>query len=211
MHNKSDKNLLLRKFVIESGKLVIEGLNRSQFERLAQTYPEMRSEQNRDGKVIIEAPVAGYGGSREADLNGRLGNWSLDNKNGHVFSSSSGFILPDGSLKSPDISWFSDANFAKVRAEYSGKGFLPAVPDFVIELRSKSDSLKELKTKMTDTWMANGVKLAWLIDPYDEKAYIYRPGEAVETVTGFGNKLSGEKLLPGFELDLSELRLVDGK
>lgn len=87
------------------------------------------------------------------------------------------------------------------------ESFISIVPDFIAEIRSGSDRLKKLQTKMTDVWIANGVRLAWLIDPYDEKVYIYRPDREVETLEGFaGKKLSGADVLPGFELPLDEMR-----
>jgi Uma2 family endonuclease len=85
--------------------------------------------------------------------------------------------------------------------------FVQVVPDFVGEVRSSSDRLPKLKHKMTNTWMANGVRLAWLIDPYEEKAYVYRQGQAVEELSGFDDAfLSGEDILPGFMLDLREMK-----
>ncbi len=85
--------------------------------------------------------------------------------------------------------------------------FVLIVPDFVGEIRSSTDRLKILQRKMTDSWIANGVRLAWLIDPCDEKVYIYRAGRKVEEITGFDGKiLSGEDVLPGFELPLEEMK-----
>ncbi|MFT4759630.1 MAG: Uma2 family endonuclease [Paraglaciecola sp.] len=202
---------LLQDLVLESGKIVIQGLNFSQFEQLAYTHSELRMEQEVNGNITIMAPIAGFGGQRENKLSIRLGNWALNNKSGETFSPTTGFKMPNGATKSPDAAWLSDESYKKLRATYSGKGFLPVVPDFIIEIRSESDNLSELKKKMTGTWIANGVKLAWMIDPYREKSYIYRADGTIETVEGFDKKLSGEKLLSGFELDLSELKLIDGK
>lgn len=202
---------LLKELVIESGEIVIQGLNHAQFEQLATAHSDLRMEQEVNGNITIMAPIAGYGGHRENKLSIRLGNWALNAKKGETFSPTTGFITPDGATKSPDAAWLSDESFKKLRANYLGKGFLPIVPDFVIELRSESDRLKKLKQKMSETWIANGVKLAWLIDPYHEKSYIYRADGTVETVEGFDEKLSGETILPGFKLDLLELKLIDGK
>ncbi|HRI59576.1 MAG TPA: Uma2 family endonuclease, partial [Saprospiraceae bacterium] len=80
------------------------------------------------------------------------------------------------------------------------------VPDFVIEVRSPSDSLTELKEKMAEAWMANGVRLAWLLDPESQSACIYRADGSSETINGFDYKLSGEDVLPGFEFDLGVLK-----
>src|SRR5690606_2203653 len=141
-------------------------------------------------------------GSREFKLNGLFYVWYAQMHSGEFFSPSTGFDLPSGSTKSPDIAWVS---LERLGANPGREGdFVKIVPDFVAEVRSGSDRLKKLQAKMTDTWMANGVRLAWLIDPYEEKAYIYRAGVTKpEVVEGFaGNKLSGEEVLPGFELPL---------
>ncbi len=85
------------------------------------------------------------------------------------------------------------------------KKFAPLVPDFVMEVRSSSDRIGKLKKKMTDTWLSNGVRLAWLLDPKMEKAYIYRPGQPVEEISGFDRSISGEQVCPGFEFDLRKM------
>ena len=125
-----------------------------------------------------------------------------------VFSPSTGFDLPDGSTRSPDIAWIGPEKLHELSAEALENEFFSLVPDFVAELRSKSDALPRLQAKMTEAWIANGVRLAWLIDPYEEKAWIYRQDGSVEVVEGFDKKLSGEDLLPGFELALGEFRLL---
>lgn len=200
----------LQELVDYSGEIIVKGFNNAQFEKMTAQFPELRMEREKNGNITIMAPIAGFGGQRENKLSIYLGTWALKKKMGETFSPSTGFILPDGSTKSPDASWLSNENLKKVRAAYSGKGFLPVVPNFVIELRSKTDNLKKLKDKMEKTWVKNGIQLGWLIDPYHEKAYIYRSDESIEIVTGFENKLSGEAILPDFELDLNELRLTDG-
>lgn len=91
-------------------------------------------------------------------------------------------------------------------SEEDRKGIASIVPDFVMEVRSETDRIATLKKKMTDAWMANGVKLAWLIDPVKEKAWIYRADGASEEIDGFHHSLSGEDILPGFELKLTELK-----
>lgn len=125
-----------------------------------------------------------------------------------MYSSASGFDLPDGATKSPDVAWSSPETLAAAGAETSDEdAFVRVVPDFVAEVRSKTDRLKRLQIKMTDVWIANGVRLAWLIDPYEEKVYIYRPGREVETVQGFsGQALSVQEVLPGFSFPLEKMK-----
>ena len=116
-------------------------------------------------------------------------------KKGESFSPTTGFDLPDGSTRSPDASWVNQEKMDSMTGEQIENEFIPVVPDFIVELRSKSDRLKKVKEKMEKSWIANGVKLAWLIDPYKEKAYIYRIDGSIETITDFNQKLSGENIL----------------
>ena len=119
--------------------------------------------------------------------------------------------IADYFKKSPDVAWVSGDKLVMLDPSVAEDKYLPIVPDFVAEIRSQTDSLKKVKAKMENTWIANGVRLAWLIDPYQEKAYIYRDDGSKDVVKGFDNKLSGEDVLPGFELDLSEFRLFGRK
>jgi len=101
----------------------------------------------------------------------------------------------------------SDATLGLLSPKDIEESFIPAAPDFVAEIRSGSDNLEKLKTKMKDSWIANGVRLAWLIDPYEETAWVYRADGTVEKVEGFDKQLLGEDVMPGFELDLAEFRV----
>jgi Uma2 family endonuclease len=166
------------------GEVVVRGLTKEQFIHITERFPDFRMEREKNGDITIMAPVKGGTSYRENNLSADVTFWNRKAKAGLVFGANAGFDLPDGATK---------------------------CPDFVAELRSKSDRLAKVKEKMLDTWMANGVRLAWLIDPYKEKAYIYRQNGAHETVTGFDNKLSGEDVMPGLKLDLSEFRLLTKK
>ena len=132
--------------------------------------------------------------------------WYYQNRKGEVYSSSTGIELPDGAVKSPDCAWVSDERLAGL-PEDADENFLQVMPDFLVEVRSSTDRIASLKKKMVNVWMKNGVRLAWLIDPYMEKAWIYREGQPVEELSGFeGRVLSGEEVMPGMELPLMELK-----
>ncbi len=165
---------------------------------------ELRIERTERGKIILMSPVGGEGGVWESTLTYYVFHWNKKNKLGKVLSPSGGFILPNGAMRSPDVSFITMDRW-KALPLLKRKKFLPLCPDFIGELRSESDPLEKLKDKMIE-WMDNGCRLAWLIDPLEEKAYIYRPNSDIEEVLSFNEKLSGEDVLPGFELDLSELR-----
>ena len=113
--------------------------------------------------------------------------------------------MPAGAIKSPDCGWISNERLVRAPNQ---EEFPQVMPDFIVEVHSQTDSLAKLKMKMKNTWVKNGVRLAWLIDPYEEKAYIYRANGEVEAVSGFaGKKLSGEDIMPGMELPLEELQI----
>lgn len=125
------------------------------------------------------------------------------NNSGVCFDSSAGFTLSDGSMLSPDCSWMTHEKWNSISEEDQRK-FAPLCPDFIIELRSKTDNIKTLKTKMGN-WLKNGAQLCWLIDAENQEVYIYRADSTVTKIEGFHNKLSGENILAGFEFDLSVL------
>ena len=110
--------------------------------------------------------------------------------------------LPNGSDRSPDASWVKRERWEALTPEQQ-ETFAPLSPDFVVELRSPSDSLKALQTKMQE-YMDNGVRLGWLIDRKNQRVEIYRQGQEVEIVSSPAT-LSGEDVLPGFVLDLKDI------
>ncbi len=122
--------------------------------------------------------------------------------NGEAFDSSTGFELPNGANRSPDASWVSQARWDALTPEQR-QGFAPLCPDFVVELRSKNDPLKDLRAKMEE-YRENGAKLGWLINPKNKQVEIYRSGQEVEAL-GNPNQLSGETVLPGFSLNLKRV------
>jgi Uma2 family endonuclease len=181
---------------VKSTKLTDE-----QFFELCSANRDMRFERSADGELIIMAPTGWGTGNKNAEISGQLWAWNRQRELGKVFDSSTGFRLLNGADRSPDASWVS-----KDRLEASNPDptkFLPLAPDFVVELRSESDTLKPLQTKMRE-YIENGVRLGWLIDPKNQRVEIYRPEQEVEVLESPGS-LSGEELLPGFRLDLSPL------
>lgn len=203
--NNTQTSFTVEELILEYGPVSTEqSLSREQFIALAERYPDLQMERGRDGKTTIMSPVKRGSGKREAAFLAMLFNWNINLKLGEVYGSSAGFELPDGSMRSPDVSYISTERLAAMTS--TEEEFIRAVPDFVVEIRSSTDRLKTLQTKMTETWLANGVRLGWLIDPYEEKVWIYRPGREVEVVEGFDGKiLQDEQVLPGFELPLETM------
>lgn len=205
----ADKEMTLEDMVLRHGAIELQNpLSRKEFIALAEHYPDWQMEREKNGTTIIMSPVKRGSGKRESKLNYLVSWWNEHFGKGEVYGSSSGFDLPNGATKSPDVAWISPERLAAAPEEDEDAAFVQIVPDFVVEIRSQTDRLKKLQTKMTDSWMANGVRLAWLIDPFEEKAYVYRQGqEEPEVVEGFSDKkLSGEEVLPGFELDLETMK-----
>jgi len=163
----------------------------------------MRIERDKDRNIIIMPPVNFDSGERESDVITDVKVWCRKNT-GKAFSSSTGFTLPNGAVRSPDASWISPERLAKMPVSERSK-FAAIVPDFIAEVRSKSDRLNPLKDKMLE-WIENGVRLAWLIDPKTETTYIYRENGSIEILEGFDHILTGEDVMEGFEFDLSMLK-----
>ncbi|MEG4804837.1 Uma2 family endonuclease [Microcoleus sp. ARI1-B5] len=171
-----------------------------QFEALALANPDLRLERSAQGELIVNPPTGGESGKRNFSITGQVARWYDDNQDlGEGFDSSTGFILPNGARFSPDASWVSRARWEALTAK-ERKGFVPLCPDFVVELRSASDSLSTLQTKMRE-YIDNGARLGWLIDPQNRRVEIYRQQAEVEILINPA-ELSGEDLLPGFVLNL---------
>jgi Uma2 family endonuclease len=150
-------------------------------------------------------PLNSDSGFYESTMIIDLGIWNRKTQLGITFSSSSGFKLPDGSIKSPDASWVSKEKWQSLTLRQR-KSFAPIAPEFIVEVRSKTDSLVVLQTKMEE-WIENGVLLAWLIDPTQQKAYIYRADGSTTQIDDFDQILSGENVLPEFIFDLNALQM----
>ncbi|MDQ3634786.1 MAG: Uma2 family endonuclease [Acidobacteriota bacterium] len=163
---------------------------------------KVRAELTKEGDVIVMPPTGFQTSDRNSEINFQLKLWNKENKNGKITESNGGFILPNGAIYAPDASWTSNERLEKFTPEEKKK-FLPLCPDFVIELRSESDNLSELKNKMAE-YIENGAKLGWLIDPKNKEVSVYRANGEIEILEN-PTKISGEIVLKGFELDLTEI------
>jgi Uma2 family endonuclease len=180
-------------------------LTDEQFYQLCISNPELKMERNAKGALIIMPPVGGESGTWEMDLGGELYVWNKQTNLGKVFSSSTVFKLPDGSdpcgiceaVRSPDAAWVELSRWQALTPEQR-KTFPPIAPDFVIELRSRTDDLQTLQEKMQE-YMDSGVRLGWLFNPQDQQVEIYRQGQE-KVLRTLPVELSGEDVLPGFVL-----------
>jgi Uma2 family endonuclease len=177
-------------------------LSDDDFYNLCQANRELKLERTAKGELVVMAPTGGEGGIGEADLITDLNIWNRSSRLGVVFSSSTGFKLPNGANRSPDAAWVRQERWEALTQEQRRK-FPPLSPDFVIELRSATDEVETLQVKMQE-YMENGVRLGWLINPQQRQVEVYRQGQPKETHNS-PSSLSGEDILPGFVLDLSRI------
>ncbi|MEG4106649.1 Uma2 family endonuclease [Microcoleus sp. S13_C5] len=185
---------------IELPKAIGIVVSSEQFEALALANPDLRLERTAAGELIVNPPTGGESGQRNLSISTQLGNWCETHEDlGEGFDSSTGFILPNGARRSPDASWVSKTRWEALTPKQR-QGFVPLCPDFVVELRSASDSLSTLQTKMRE-YIDNGARLGWLIDPQNRQVEIYRQQVEVEILINPA-ELSGEDVLPGFVLNL---------
>jgi Uma2 family endonuclease len=148
------------------------------------------------------APLGGSSSLAENELSYLFTSWAKRDGRGRVFGSNAGFNLPNGAMRSPDISWVRNERLERLTEEQWEK-FLPLCPDFVLELRSPSDSMRALKEKMEE-FIANGSELGWLLDPERKQVLIYRPGQPPQLIENPG-EISGEPVLRGFTLDVRQI------
>ena len=178
-------------------------VTQEQFDLLAAANRDLRLERTAEGELIVNPPTGGESGARNRSITGQLDRWYEEHENlGEAFDSSTGFRLPNGADRSPDASWVSRERWEALTPQQR-KGFVPLCPDFVIELRSESDSLPKLQAKMGE-YINNGARLGWLIDPQNRRVEIYRAQGEVELLEN-PTELSGEEVLPGFVLNLKRV------
>src|SRR3989442_6929500 len=174
-----------------------------EFYEFCQCNEDFRFEIDGRGSLIVISPGCLEAGKRNSEINLQLGSWAEKDKSGLTFESSGMFTLPNGAKRSPDAFWILKEKYYALSKEEREERFAGIIPDFVIELRSKSDNLRKLQSKMRE-YIENGVRLGWLIDPYERRVHIYRADESVEVLEN-PQKVSGEDVLPAFELDLTEI------
>ena len=179
-------------------------LSEDEFYAFCQQNREQKFERRADGTIEFVTMTGGTTGRLNTKLIMRLGLWAEENSTGPVFDSSTGFRLPNGAVRSPDVAWVRAETWQVLTTEQQGK-FAPLCPDFVVELVSPSDILTDVVVKMEE-YIANGCRLAWLIDPKTETARAFRADGSVSVAPTFADSLSGEDVLPGFVLALDTLR-----
>ncbi|MBV9385345.1 MAG: Uma2 family endonuclease [Chroococcidiopsidaceae cyanobacterium CP_BM_ER_R8_30] len=169
------------------------------FYALCRANPEIKLERTSFGELVVMPPTGGETGRRNSELTFQLQAWNREYQLGVTFDSSTMFQLPNGAYRSPDAAWVMlerwEALSLREREE-----FPPICPDFVVELRSPSDSLKALQNKMQE-YVDNGARLGWLLNPQEQLVEVYRRGQEKEVLSS-PTHLSGEEVLPGFVLDL---------
>lgn len=177
-------------------------VSHDQFKELATVNRDLKLERTAAGELIVMPPTGSDTGNRNLDIEGQLWLWNRQTKLGKAFNSSTGFHLANGADRSPDASWVKLERWEALTPQQR-EGFAPICPDFVVELRSPSDSMDTLRAKMEE-YKENGATLGWLIDRKNRKVEIYRQNQDVEILDN-PTTLSGENLLPGFVLDLTEV------
>jgi Uma2 family endonuclease len=181
---------------------ILKKITDEDFFEFCQSNPELRIECTAEGDLVIMPPTGGETGGRNFTLIVAFGNWAIADGTGKGFDSSTVFKLPNGARRSPDLAWLKLSRWEAL-TDKERRGFSPLCPDFVIELRSHTDSLSMLQEKMEE-YIANGAQLGWLIDPVEKKVYLYRPGAQVECLDN-PETVSGDPLLKSFTLSLEEI------
>ncbi len=173
-----------------------------QFAEFCSLNSDLRIELTSTGELEIMSPAFSETGGKEGEILGQLWDWSKGDGSGRAFGPSAGFTLPNGAIREPDASWISRTRLQSLTPEQRS-GFYNICPDFVIELRSDSDHLSVLQSKMRE-YIANGARLGWLIDPQTRSVHAYRPDRDVEIAEN-PQTISADPTLPGFTLDLTQI------
>jgi Uma2 family endonuclease len=180
--------------------LTAQPMSDEEFIAFCSEHPDLNFEMSAEGELIVMAPTHSDTGARSSDVVMQLATWAKKNRLGYVCDSSSGFVLPNGARRSPDASWTLKSRVQQLGAG-KRKAFWHLCPDFVIEVKSDSDRVKPLQTKMLE-YLEQGAQLGWLIDPENRTVEIYRPIGNIEKRTNL-DKLEGEGPVSSFVLDLT--------
>ena len=179
------------------------GLSEEQFLALCAKFPDALLEYSEDGTVIVTPPTDPDSGIRVQYVSQKLGEWAEQNARGAVVGPDTGFFFPNGSRRAPDATWFDMDRWRAARQKHPRLRFPTFAPEFVIELRSPGDRLRALREKMEE-YIANGVQLAWLIDPFERTVEIYRPNRPPERLEN-PRTITGEGPVAGFVLNLERV------
>ena len=183
-------------------RLMQQSVTPEQYEQLVYKHRDMWLELTSSGELIIMPPTGLESDARNFNLTLQLGTWAEKDRSGICFGPSGIFALPNGAMRVPDAAWVKLEKWDRL-TKHQQQRFGPLCPDFVVELRSRTDRLTPLRNKMLE-YMENGASLGWLIDPFERRVYVYTPDrEAI--VLNDPEAVSGDPLLPGFTLDLTEL------
>ena len=196
--------LIIDNYTLDVQGALHDGMSNEEFLHFCEQNNELRIERDANKQIFIMSHVNSFGGSQNIVISAELYLWNKKENTGICFDSSAGFTLADGAVFSPDASWMKIEKWNALPADEKQK-FAAVCPDFIVELKSKSDNTNDLKNKM-QKWIENGAQLAWLIDTAQQKTFIYKADKSIETIDGFNNTLSDEELLKGFEFDLSILK-----
>lgn len=177
-------------------------LTHEQFYEFCQANRDLRIERTATGEVIIMPPTFSDTGNRSGKAFQQLANWADQDGTGETFDSSTGFTLPNGATRSPDASWIKGDHWNTLTEEQKAT-YAPICPDFVIELRSSSDTLSSLQSKMQE-YIDNGALLGFLIDRKNRTVHLYRPNQTPE-ILGAPDSVSAEPELPGFILQMAKI------
>lgn len=174
----------------------------AEFYEFCQANRDLRIERSASGEVIIMPPAFSDTGNRNLKIAQQLANWADQDGTGEAFDSSSGFTLPNGATRSPDAAWIRLERWDALTEEEQAS-FAPICPDFVVELKSSSDTLSRLQAKMVE-YLENGATLGFLIDRKQRQVHVYRPHREPEILEN-PDAVSGEPELPGFQLQMAKI------
>ena len=173
------------------------------FLEICRKNPDNRIERTQKGEIVFMAPTGGETGKFNASIIGIFYIWNKIQKKGKIFDSSTAFRLPSTAIRSPDLAFISTDRWNSL-SKGEKESFPPICPDFVLEIRSKTDKLTDLQSKMEE-WIEGGCKLGWLLDIENLQFFIYKPESEVQVLQGRTVLLTGEDVLPEFTLSIEEL------
>jgi Uma2 family endonuclease len=182
-------------------------LTPDQFAAVCAANPEAVLELDADGTLIEMTPTGGSTSTRNTRLLMRLQLWADRQGGWKVFDSSGGFLLSDGSVRSPDASLVRQKRWLAL-SEAERDGFPPLCPDLVVELASPSDQPEPLRLKMA-SYISNGAQLGWLLLPRQRTVEVWSAEPSTQaarfSAMSDASRLEAAAEFPGLVIDLEEI------
>ena len=164
-----------------------------------------------NGEIVMMSPAQREHNTLSRRLFVSLYNFAEERNLGEVWEEAA-YVL-DGDKRSdwvrevrqPDVSFIARERVEAHNAEYGAKeGPWWLAPDLAVEIVSPTDRYIDVMQKVAD-YLRYGVRLIWVVEPAAQVVRVFSPQEQEGHTLDRNVTLSGDPVLPGWSMPISEL------